>query len=102
HVNLDNDLGILARNGRVVVIGTRGRVEIDPRQTFWRDAAIMGMTLFNSAPAELAAMHMALVAGLENGALNPVVGRELALAEAPAAHEAVLGAGALGKIVLTA
>jgi NADPH:quinone reductase len=101
HINLDKDLGVLARNGRVVMIGTRGRVEIDPRQTFPRDAAILGMTLFNAAPSELAAMHMALVAGLENGALNPVVGREFSLADAPAAHEAVLSSGALGKIVLT-
>ena len=100
HINLDKDLGILARNGRVVVIGTRGRVEIDPRQTFGRDAAIMGMTLFNSSPAELAAIHMALVAGLESGALAPVVGRELPLAAAPAAHAAVLEGGAVGKIVL--
>ena len=102
HINLDKDLGLLARNGRVVMIGTRGRVEIDPRQTFPRDGAILGMTLFNAGPAELAAMHMALVAGLENGALNPVVGRELPLADAPAAHEAVLSSGALGKIVLAA
>jgi NADPH:quinone reductase len=102
HINLDKDLGLLARNGRVVMIGTRGRVEIDPRQTFPRDGAILGMTLFNAGPAELAAMHMALVAGLENGALNPVVGRELPLADAPAAHEAVLSSGALGKIVLIA
>jgi len=101
HINLDKDLGVLARNGRVVMIGTRGRVEIDPRQTFPRDAAILGMTLFNAGPSELAAMHMALVAGLENGALNPVVGREVSLADAPTAHEAVLSAGALGKIVLT-
>jgi NADPH:quinone reductase len=101
HINLGKDLGVLARNGRVVMIGTRGRVEIDPRQTFPRDAAILGMTLFNAGPSELAAMHMALVAGLENGALNPVVGREFSLADAPAAHEAVLSSGALGKIVLT-
>ena len=101
HINLDKDLGVLARNGRVVMIGTRGRVEIDPRQTFPRDAAILGMTLFNAGPSELAAMHMALVAGLENGALNPVVGREFSLADAAAAHEAVLSSGALGKIVLT-
>src|SRR5262245_29006572 len=39
HINLDKDLGVLARNGRVVIIGSRGRVEIDPRQTFARDAA---------------------------------------------------------------
>ena len=61
----------------------------------------MGMTLFNSGPAELAAIHRALVAGLESGALTPVVGREFPLEEAPRAHEAVLESGRSGKIVIT-
>src|SRR5262245_54284719 len=47
HVNLDRDLGLLAKFGRVVVVGNRGRVEIDARQAMGRDASILGMTLFN-------------------------------------------------------
>jgi NADPH2:quinone reductase len=38
HVNLDRDLGLLAKWGRVVVVGNRGRVEIDARQAMGRDA----------------------------------------------------------------
>jgi NADPH2:quinone reductase len=45
-------------------------------------------------------MHAALGAGLANGTLRPVVGRELPLAEAAAAHRTVLEPGAYGKIVL--
>jgi NADPH2:quinone reductase len=100
HINLDSDLTVLAPRGRVVVIGNRGRVEIDPRQAMGRDAAILGMTLFNAPPAELVAIHSALIAGLANGSLNPVVGREVPLTEAARAHEAILEPGALGKIVL--
>jgi NADPH:quinone reductase len=65
-----------------------------------RDAAILGMTLFNVTDGEFAEIHAALIAGLENGTLNPVVGRELPLAAAARAHEAVMEPGALGKIVL--
>src|SRR5262252_1695761 len=101
HLNLDRDLGLLAKFGRVVVVGNRGRVEIDARQAMGRDAAILGMTLFNVGEAELAEIHAALAAGLANGTLNPVVGRELPLADATRAHEAVMEPGALGKIVLT-
>jgi len=101
HVNLDRDLGLLAKFGRVVVVGNRGRVEIDARQAMGRDAAILGMTLFNVGEAELAEIHAGLSAGLTNGTLNPVVGRELPLADAARAHEAVMEPGALGKIVLT-
>jgi NADPH2:quinone reductase len=100
HINLDKDLGLLTRNGRVVVIGNRGRVEIDARQAMARDAAITGMTLFNVSPADLTAIHAAIGAGLACGALQPIVGREMPLSEAPRAHEAVLEPGALGKIVL--
>ena len=100
HVNLDKDITLLAKHGRIVIIGNRGRVEIDPRGTMARDASIMGMLLFNLTPPELASIHAALVAGLENGTLRPVVGREFALADAPRAHEAVLEPGALGKIVI--
>ncbi len=100
HINLDKDLSVLAPRGRVVVIGNRGRVEIDPRQTMGRDAAIFGMTLFNASHAELVSIHAALIAGLANGSLNPVVGREMPLSEAARAHEAVMEPGALGKIVL--
>lgn len=100
HINLDRDLSLLAKHGRVVVVGNRGRVEIDPRQAMARDAAILGMTLFNATDRDIAEIHAALIAGLSNGTLNPVIGKELPLAEAARAHEAVLAAGALGKIVL--
>jgi NADPH:quinone reductase len=100
HINLDRDLGLLAKWGRVVVVGNRGRVEIDARQAMGRDASVLGMTLFNVTDAEFVEIHAALIAGLENGPLNPLVGRELPLADAPRAHEAVMEPGALGKIVL--
>jgi NADPH2:quinone reductase len=100
NVNLDRDLDVLALHGRVVVIGSRGRVEIDPRKTMSRDAAILGMTLFNATRDELHEIHSGLVAGLENGTLNPVIGKEFPLADAAKAHEAVMQGGAFGKIVL--
>jgi NADPH2:quinone reductase len=100
NVNLDKDLGLLAKFGRVVVIGNRGRIEIDPRATMGRDSSILGMTLFNTSDEDRASIHAALVAGLENGTLRPVVGKEMPLAEAAHAHEAVLEPGAFGKIVL--
>jgi NADPH2:quinone reductase len=100
NVNLGKDLTMLAPRGRVAVVGNRGRVEIDPRDTMKRDADIRGMALPNTPPAELASIHAALVAGLENGTLRPVIGKELPLAEAPQAHRAIMEPGAFGKIVL--
>jgi len=100
NVNLGKDLPLLAKHGRVIVIGSRGTVEITPRDVMSRDADVRAMTLFNATPAELAGIHAGVAAGLENGTLRPIVGRELPLADAAKAHIAVLEPGALGKIVL--
>ena len=100
HINLDRDLGLIARNGRVVVVGSRGPLQINPRLAMNRDGTILGMTLFNAADRDVAEIHAALIAGLTNGTLNPVIGRQMPLAEAAQAHLAVMETGALGKIVL--
>jgi len=100
NVNLDHDLELLALKGRVVVIGNRGRVEIDPRRTMGKDAAILGMTLFNATAEEFREIHAGLVAGLESGTLRPVIGQVFPMSEVRKAHEAVMGSGAFGKIVL--
>jgi NADPH2:quinone reductase len=85
----------------VVVIGNRGRIEIDPRKTMAKDAEIRGMTLANASRDELEGIHAGLVAGLETGTLKPVIGQEFALAQASRAHLAVMESGARGKIVLS-
>ncbi len=100
NVNLGKDLGLLAMNGRVVVIGSRGKVEIDARDAMMRDADIRGMILFAAPPKDKAAIHAALGAGLANGTLTPIVGSELPLSDAAKAHEQILQPGAHGKIIL--
>jgi NADPH2:quinone reductase len=100
NVNLAKDLSVLAPNGRIVIIGSRGKVEITPRDAMSREATIYGLMLFNATPAELTAIHAAIYAGLKNGGLRPVVGKKFPLAQASEAHQAVLAPGAYGKIVL--
>ncbi len=100
NVNLARDMTAVARFGRIVVIGNRGTIEVNPRETMTRDADVRGMALWNATDAELASIHAALIAGLANGTLKPVIGRELPLADAAEAHVAVLEPGAYGKIVL--
>jgi NADPH2:quinone reductase len=100
NVNLDRDLDVLGLHGRVIVVGNRGRVEIDPRKIMGKDGTVLGMNMFNATPEDHRTIQAALVAGLANGTLNPVIGREFPLAQAVDAHGAVMQAGALGKIVL--
>jgi NADPH:quinone reductase len=100
NVNLSKDLEMLGKNGRVVVIGSRGTVEIDPRNLMARDAQILGMTLFNADDSDLRAIHAGLAAGLSNSTLKPVIGKEFLLEDASKAHSTIMDRGAYGKIVL--
>jgi len=100
NVNLGGDLKLLATNGRVIVIGSRGDVAITPRDLMTRRASVRAFTLWAATEAEEKEIHAALVAGLENGTIRPVVGKELPLVEAAQAHRDVMASGAFGKIVL--
>jgi NADPH:quinone reductase len=100
NVNLGQDLKLLAIQGRVVVIGSRGDVTISPRDLMTRRGSILAVTLWGVTESEEKEIHAGLIAGIENGTLRPVVGKELPLAEAPRAHKEVLEPGAYGKIVL--
>jgi len=100
NVNLDKDLKALAARGRLIVVGSRGRVEIDPRDIMSREAMVSGVLLFRMTECEEASLRAALSAGLENGTLKPVVGREIPLAAAAEAHRKIMEGGAYGKIVL--
>ena len=100
NVNLANDLKLLALNGRVIIIGNRGEITINPRDLMARRSSARGFTLWAITPEEEADIHAGLIAGMENGTLRPVVGKELPLAEAARAHKEILEPGAHGKIAL--
>jgi NADPH2:quinone reductase len=100
NVNLAKDLTVLAPHGRIVIIGNRGSIEINPRGAMQRDATILGMMMPNASEQEIASIHAALVAGLANGSLKPVINQELPLKDAPRAHDLIMQPGAYGKIVL--
>jgi NADPH2:quinone reductase len=100
NVNLGHDLKLLATNGRVVVIGSRGDVTITPRDLMMRRASVLAFTLWGATPAEVREIHAALYAGLENGTLRPIVGKRIPLSDATRAHKEIMEPGAAGKIVL--
>jgi len=102
NVNLATDLKLLAKEGRVIIIGNRGDIVINPRDLMARRASARGFTLWAATEQETREIHAAIAAGLESGAMRPIVGKELPLKDAPQAHQDVLAPGAYGKIVLVA
>jgi NADPH2:quinone reductase len=100
NVNLGRDAEIIAPRGRIIIIGCRGRIEINPRDLMIREADMRGVMLFNATADEVRGIHDGLRDGLNTGTLQPVIGRTFELSEAAEAHRAVLAPGAFGKIVL--
>lgn len=100
NVNLGHDLKLLAPRGRVVVIGSRGDVQITPRDLMMREATVMGVLLWAVSGPDDAEIQAAIGAGLASGALRPIVGVELPLAEAAEAQRRVIESTAHGKVVL--
>lgn len=100
NMNLENDFAALAKFGRIVVIGSRGSLEFTPRLAMTKEATILGMSLFNAAPHEMAEILRAIENGLESGVVAPVISKAFALGDAAAAHREVIDGKGLGKIVL--
>lgn len=98
--NLASDLKLSAIRGRIVIVGSRGTIAIDPRDAMMREVVIHGLSLFNANEAERNEIYASIHAHLAAGVIRPVIGQSFPLAQAALAHEAVLAAGAYGKIVM--
>lgn len=99
--NLEHDLGLLARHGRVAIVGARTPVQITPRLVMRNDAAILGIALWHMTDDQVREALAATVAGLESGTLTPAVGRELPLDRLAEAFALVTTGHRSGKVVLT-
>ncbi|KFO23240.1 quinone oxidoreductase [Fukomys damarensis] len=101
NVNLSNDLKLLSYGGRVIVVGSRGSIEINPRDTMAKETSITGISLFSSTKEEFQQFASALQAGMEIGWLKPVIGSQYPLEKVAQAHENIIhGSGTVGKMVL--
>lgn len=100
NVNLATDLDLVAKYGRVIVIGNRGEVTINARVAMIKELDVRGIALFNATRSEAEEIIDDLLSGLADRSLRPIIGRELPLSDASAGHKAVLEPGAFGKIVL--
>ena len=100
NVNLAVDMDLAAKFGRIVIIGNRGEITINPRVAMMKELDIRGIALWNATAEQVALMMEDILSGVAEGKVRPVIGRQMPLAEAAAAHVAVLAPGAYGKIVL--
>jgi len=102
NVNLDKDLDILAFRGRVMVIGCRGSIEINPRKTMLKESSIIGSSLITIlVESEWTEIKAGVQAGQKTGWLVPVVAKEYKLEDAAQAQTDIIhNTGTFGKLVL--
>lgn len=98
--NLAKDFEVLKMSGRISIVGNRGSLDFNPRLIMGKDAAVLGVQLFNTPPDEMAEIYGAIYNGLSEGFLNPIVGKTFDLKDAAQAHRAVIEEKAFGKIIL--
>ncbi|KAK7945446.1 hypothetical protein WMY93_001174 [Mugilogobius chulae] len=102
NVNLDKDLKMLAQGGRVIIVGSRGPIQIDPRDIMMKEISVIGVALYFAKPEEQSQCAAFLFSGFEAGWMKPAVGRRYPLADAAKAHHDIIECpGASGKMVLT-
>lgn len=98
--NLAADLGVLAKYGRIVVVGSRGSLDFTPRLAMIKEADIRATALWNTPHDQWLAASQAVSDAIANGSLVPVVGRSYPLAEAAAAQRDILTVPHSGKVIL--
>ncbi len=101
----DESLAALAPLGRLAVFGMAGRTApapIDARVLMARSQAVIGFWLVHilQRPGLLAQAVTDLMGMLADGSLRAVIGATYPLADAAAAHRALLDRSSLGKLVL--
>jgi len=102
NVNLNNDLQILRwKKGRVVVIGNRGTIDVNPRLLMAKETYVVGVTLFSSDEDEFNMMNSHIQALIRNNCIKPVIGKVFTLEEtAKAQSEVINNTGTYGRITI--
>ncbi|XP_077306520.1 quinone oxidoreductase-like [Lithobates pipiens] len=81
-----------------IIIGCRGPIEINPRDTMAKESSIIGVSLFSSNKEDWKEAVAAVFGGMEAGWVKPLIGTEYPLEKAPQAHEDIIqSSGATGK-----
>lgn len=98
--NLETDMEIAAKEARIIILGSRGKIQIDPRHTMTKGLTILGLSVINLDATELAAAYKELTRLVDEGEILPLVGDVLPLDKAAEAHEQILTKKGNGKLVL--
>ncbi|MBT2659004.1 NADPH:quinone reductase [Bacillus sp. ISL-18] len=99
--NLETDLKLIAPFGKIVIIGNRGSIEINPRLAMQKECDILATALWNAPKNEYEQSIHGVIGMLTSGALRPMIGTTLSLQQAAQGFEQLEKGIGNGKLVLT-
>lgn len=97
--NLETDMQIIQRHGRIIIVGSRETVEVDPRNLMTNEAVVTGMTFTSPNEKEMKELSFGLNAFLESGAIYPFIGDEFTLDEPIEAHKNLMESSGNGRTI---
>ncbi|MFF2591530.1 NADPH:quinone reductase [Peribacillus butanolivorans] len=100
NINLETDLKLIASFGKIVIIGNRGSVEINPRLAMQKECDIFATALWNAPQDEYDQSIHGVRGMLISGALRPIIGTTLPLQQVAQGFEQLAKGIGNGKLVL--
>jgi len=100
NVNLVHDMNLVAIGGRIVIVGCRGEITINPRLLMGKRSSVHGMILGQATEKEKEEMEHAIFGGLTNKTLNPLINKIYPLKDISKVHHDIINSTAYGKLIV--
>lgn len=99
NVNLERDLKLIKKYGRVVIIGNRGSLDFNPRLAMEKEANILGLAVWNATEQENNDCLDGIEKMITDGIIIPEIGKTFPLEKAAQAQKESIE-NPVGKIIL--
>lgn len=100
NANLETDTEIIADHGRVIVVGSRDTIEIDPRNLMTNQASITGMNIIYPSKEHLREIIYGVSAFLKTEAVKPLIGNKFTLDRIQEAYKDMMESSGNGRTML--
>uniref|UniRef100_A0A0N4ZFJ9 PKS_ER domain-containing protein n=1 Tax=Parastrongyloides trichosuri TaxID=131310 RepID=A0A0N4ZFJ9_PARTI len=103
NINLNNDLELIGKRGRIVIIGNRGLTTIDARRLMAKESTITGVGLAHTTPYEFPVIGSSISALLEQKKINPTIQKIGTLDKLAEIHDEIMNPNITrtGKIIIS-